>query len=201
MRVGPRRLPLIALGALGASIALILAGTYVYRAGASIFGFGQSPAERVSLKPSDLPSGMTQCTSSAGPAGKGGTADAYGAADEWTTVYAETPQACNLPPSGRHVFTWVLGYQSERAAVAGFNSLVGSSDCSHGCVEWGLGPNFTLACGDPQGTNQSGTVSCLGTWQRNAFVLTFAGAMGFDAVKHAVLNMDARAQQNSSTKS
>jgi len=31
MRVRPRRLPLIALGALGALIALILAGTYIYR--------------------------------------------------------------------------------------------------------------------------------------------------------------------------
>jgi hypothetical protein len=31
MRDGPRRLPLIALGALGALIALILAGTYIYR--------------------------------------------------------------------------------------------------------------------------------------------------------------------------
>jgi hypothetical protein len=31
MRVGPRRLPLIALGVLGALIALILAGTYIYR--------------------------------------------------------------------------------------------------------------------------------------------------------------------------
>ena len=31
MRDGPRRLPLIALGALGALIALILVGTYIYR--------------------------------------------------------------------------------------------------------------------------------------------------------------------------
>lgn len=31
MRVGPRRLPLIALGALGALIALIFVGTYIYR--------------------------------------------------------------------------------------------------------------------------------------------------------------------------
>ena len=31
MRDGPRRLPLIGLGALGALIALILAGTYIYR--------------------------------------------------------------------------------------------------------------------------------------------------------------------------
>jgi hypothetical protein len=31
MRDGPRRLPLIALGALGALLALILAGTYIYR--------------------------------------------------------------------------------------------------------------------------------------------------------------------------
>jgi hypothetical protein len=31
VRIGPRRLPLIALGALGALIALILAGTYIYR--------------------------------------------------------------------------------------------------------------------------------------------------------------------------
>ena len=31
MRDGPRRQPLIALGALGALVALILAGTYIYR--------------------------------------------------------------------------------------------------------------------------------------------------------------------------
>jgi len=31
VRIGPRRLPLIALGALGALIALILAGGYIYR--------------------------------------------------------------------------------------------------------------------------------------------------------------------------
>lgn len=199
MRIGPRRLPLIALGALGASIALILAGSYVYRISGSLFGFGQSPAERVSLMASDLPPGMTQCTNSGRPEGKGGAADAYGAANVWTTVYADSPQACNLPPSGRHAFTWVLAYQSETAAVAGYEGFVGSSDCTHGCVDWGLGPNSTLACGTPQGSRQSGTVSCLGTWQRNAFVLTFIGAIGLDAVKHAVLNMDARAQQNSAT--
>jgi len=187
---------LIALGALGALIALILAGSYIYQRNGSLFGFGESPAERVSLKGSDLPSGMAQCTSSGRPEGKGGATDAYGAADVWTTAYADGRQACNLPPSGRHAFTWVLAYQSETAAVAGYKAFVGSADCTlaHGCVAWGLGPNSTLACG-AQGSSQSGTVSCLGTWQRNAFVLTFEGSMGFDAVKKAVLNMDARAQE------
>ena len=45
MRDGPRRLPLIALGALGALIALILAGTYIYpEGGTSYRGSGTSPA-------------------------------------------------------------------------------------------------------------------------------------------------------------
>jgi hypothetical protein len=194
----PRRLPLIALGGVGALVALILAGSYAYRASGSLFGFGESRAERVSLKASDLPPGMAQCTNSGRPEGKGGATDTYGAADEWTTVYADGPQACNSPPSGRHAFTWVLAYQSQTAAVAGYMAFVGSSDCTHGCVDWGLGPNSTLACGAPVGSGQSGSVSCLGTWQRNAFVLTFEGSMGLDAVKKAVLDMDARAVQNSS---
>ena len=197
MRDGPRRLPLVALGALGALIALIIAGNYVYQTNGSLFGFGESPAGRVSLKSSDLPPGMTQCTSSGRPEGKGGATEPYGAADVWTTVYADGPSACNLPPSGRHAFTWVLAYESESAAVGGYTAFVGSSDCTiaHGCVDWGLGQNSTLACGTPQGSSQSGTVSCLGTWQRNAFVLTFEGSMGLDEAKKAVLKMDARAQQ------
>ena len=43
MRDGPRRLPLIALGALGAVIALILAGTYVYRGGVLVDQRGSGP--------------------------------------------------------------------------------------------------------------------------------------------------------------
>jgi hypothetical protein len=197
MRDGPRRLPLIALGALGALIALILTGTYVYHTNGSLLGFGESPAERVSLMGSDLPPGMAQCPISEHPQGKGGATEPYGATAAWTTVYADGANACNLPPSGRHVFTWVLAYESETAAVAGYKAFVGSSDCTiaHGCVDWGLGQNSTLACATPQGSSQSGTGSCLGTWQRNAFVLTFEGSMGIDEMKKAVLDMDARAQQ------
>jgi hypothetical protein len=191
----PRRLPLIALGAFAALIGLVLAGTYVYRTGGSHLGFGESPAERVSLNSGDLPPGMTQCPISEHPQGKGGATESYGASDAWTTVYADGPQACNSPPSVRHAFTWVLRYQSETAAVTGYRAFVGSTDCMHACVDWGLGQNSTLACGAPQGSSQSGTVSCLGTWQRNTFVLTFEGSMGLDAAKKAVLNMDARAQQ------
>jgi hypothetical protein len=197
MRDGPRRLPLIVLGALGALIALILAGTYVYHTSGSLLGFGESPTERVSLKVSDLPPGMAQCPVSGRPQGKGGATEPYGATDVWTTVYADGPDACNLPPSGRHAFTWVLEFESEIAAVAGYKAFVGSQDCTiaHGCVDWGLGQNFNISCGTPQGPSQSGTGSCLGTWRRNAFVLTFVGSMGIDEMKKAVLNMDARAQQ------
>jgi hypothetical protein len=198
MRDWPRRLPLIGLGAIGALIALIFAGTYVYHTSGSLLGFGgESPAEKVSLKASDLPPGMTQCTSSGRPQGKGGATEPYGAADEWTTYYADGPNACNLPPSGRHAFSWVLAYESGTAAVAGYKAFVGSQDCTvaHGCVDWGLGQNFNLSCGTPQGPSQSGTGGCLGTWQRNAFVLTFVGSMGIDEAKKAILNMDARAQQ------
>jgi hypothetical protein len=197
MQDGPRRLPLIALGALGALIALILAGTYVYYTSGSLPGSGESPAERVSLKGSDLPPGLTQCPESGRPQDKGGATYPYGATDVWTTVYADGPSACNLPPSGRHAFTWVLAYESETAAVAGYKAFVGSSDCTiaHGCVEWGLGQNSTLACGALSGSSQSGAGSCLGTWQRNGFVLTFEGSMGIDEMKRAVRNMDARAHQ------
>jgi hypothetical protein len=178
-------------------IGLILAGNYFYQSNGSLFGFGESTAERVSLKVSDLPPGMAQCTSSGRSQGIGGATQPYGATDAWTTVYADGPSACNLPPSGRHAFTWVLAYESETAAVAGYKAFVGSSDCTvaHACVDWGLGQNSTLACGTPQNSSQSGTVSCLGTWQRNAFVLTFEGSMGHDEAKKAVLNMDARAQE------
>ena len=195
MRGGPRRLPLIALGALGALIALTLAGIYVYHTSGSLLGFGESPAERVSLKGSDLPPGMAQCPISEHPQGKGGATEPYGATDVWTTVYADGPNACNLPPSGRHAFSWVLEFESETAAVAGYKAFVGSQDCTtaHGCVAWGLGQNSNISCGTPQGSSQSGTGSCLGTWQRNAFVLTFEGSMGIDEAKRAILNMDARA--------
>jgi hypothetical protein len=46
MRDGPRRLPLIALGALGTLIALILVGTYIYResrSGVLVDGRGSGP--------------------------------------------------------------------------------------------------------------------------------------------------------------
>jgi hypothetical protein len=197
MRDWPRRPPLIALCALGALIVLILAGTYVYYTKGSLIGFGESPAERVSLKGSDLPPGMAQCPISEHPQGKGGATETYGATAAWTTVYADGANACNLPPSGRHALNWVLAYESETAAVAGYLVFVGSSDCTiaHGCVNWGLGQNSILACATPQGSSQSGTSSCLGTWQRNAFVVTFEGSMGIDEMKKAVLNMDARAHQ------
>jgi len=197
MRDGPRRLALIAVGSVGALIALILVGAYVYHASGSLPGFGESSAERVSLKGSDLPPGLTQCPVSGRPQDKGGATYPYGATDVWTTVYADGSSACNLPASGRHAFTWVLQFDTETAAVAGFKAFVGSSDCTiaHGCVDWGLGQNSTLACGTPQGSSQSGAGSCLGTWQRNAFVLTFAGSMGIDEMKKAVMNMDARAHQ------
>jgi hypothetical protein len=196
MRDGPRRLPLIALGALGALIALILAGTSVYYTTGSLLG-GESPAERVSLKGSDLPRGMAQCPISEHPQGKGAATEPYGATRVWTTVYADGANACNLPPSGRHAFTWVLEFKSETAAVAGYKAFVGSQDCTtaHGCVDWSLGQNSNISCGTPQGSSQSGTSSCLGTWQRNTFVLTFVGSMGIEEAKKAILNMDARAHQ------
>ena len=182
MREWPRRLPLIGLGALGALIALILAGTYVYQTSGSILGFGQSSAERVSLQGSDLPTGMTQCPVSGRPEGISGYTPPYGATDVWTTVYAD---ACNLPPSRRYAFSWVLEYSSETAAVAGYKAFVGSQPCTiaHGCVG-DLGQNSNVNCG---------TGGCLGTWQRNAFVLTFQGIMGIDEAKKAVLSMDGRA--------
>jgi hypothetical protein len=178
-------------------IALILVGAYVYHASGSLPGFGESPVERVSLKSSDLPPDLTQCPVSGRPQDKGGATYPYGSTDVWTTVYADGQSACNLPPSGRRAFTWVLQFDSETAAVAGYKAFVGSSDCTiaHGCVDWGLGQNSTLACGTPTGSSQSGTGACLGTWQRNAFVLTFEGSMGIDEMKKAVLNMDARAHQ------
>src|SRR5258708_1339373 len=43
MRNWPRRLPLIALGALGALIALILAGTYIYRESVLVDESGSGP--------------------------------------------------------------------------------------------------------------------------------------------------------------
>jgi hypothetical protein len=173
-------------------VALILVGTYVYHTSGSLPRFGESPAERVSLKSTDLPPGLTQCPVSGRPQDKGGAAYPYGATDVWTTVYADGPSACNLPPSGRHVFTWVLEFDSEAAAVAGYRAFVGPAECTsaHGCVDWGLGQNSTLACGAAQGSS-----SCLGTWQRNAFVLTFEGSMGIDEMKKAVLDMDARAHE------
>jgi hypothetical protein len=186
---------LIALGALGALIALILVGNYVHQTSGSLFGLGESPVVSVSLKGSDLPSGMTQCPISGRPQGE--TTQPYGAIDVWTVVFADGPGACNLPPSGRNAFSWVLEFDSETASVAGYKALVGSQQCtiSHGCLDWGLGPNFNISCGTPQGPSQSGTGSCLGTWQRNAFVLTFVGHMDIDQAKKAILNMDARAQQ------
>jgi hypothetical protein len=179
-RHGHRGLRLIALGALGVSIALILAGNYAYQTNGSLFG--ESPAASVSLKGSDLPSGMTRCNVSGRP--QGGYSPPYGATDVWTVVYAD---ACNLPPAHRYAFSWVLEYPSATAAVAGYKASVGSPDCTiaHGCLG-GLGQNSNVNCG---------TGGCLGTWQRNAFVLTFQGIMGIDAAKKAVLNMDARAQQ------
>jgi hypothetical protein len=197
MRDGARRPPLIAVGSVGALIAVILVGAYVYHKSGSLPGFGESPVERVSLKSSDLPSGLTQCPVSGRPQDKGGATYPYGATDVWTTVYADGQSACNLPPSGRHAFTWVLAYETETASVAGYKAFVGSPDCTiaHGCVDWGLGQNSTLACVTLQGSSQSGTGSCLGTWQRNAFVVTFEGSMGIDEIKKAVRSMDARAHQ------
>jgi hypothetical protein len=189
MRDGPRRLQLIALGALGASIALILAGNYVYLTNGSLFG--ESRAKTVSLKDGDLPPGMTRCISAAWPQGKGSIP--FGATDVWTVVYADS---CNSPPARRYAFSWVLQFESEKAAVAAYQAFVGSPDCTieHGCVG-GLGPNSNLNCGTPQSSSQSGAAGCLGTWQRNAFILTFQGIMGIDAAKKAVLDMDARAHQ------
>jgi hypothetical protein len=185
------------LGAFGALIALVLAGNDAYYTSGSLFGFGESPVVSVSLKASDLPPGMTRCIVSGRPHEIGGATQFDGRTDQWTVVYADSPNACNLPPSGRHVFSFVLEFKSETAAVAAYKAFVGSQDCTvaHGCVDWGLGQNSTLACGNPQGTGQSGTVSCLGTWQRNAFLLTFEGAMGIDEARKAVTDMDARAHR------
>jgi hypothetical protein len=134
---------------------------------------------------------MTQCTSKGRPQGKGGDTLQYGATDVWTAVYADD---CNVPPSRRYVFSWVLEFESEKAAVSGYAAFMGSQECTieHGCVDWGLGQNADLNCG----SSQSGTVSCLGTWQRNAFMVTFQGIMGsIDEAKKAVVDMDARAGQ------
>ena len=195
MRVGLRRMPLIALGALGALIVLIVGGIYVYRASGSLLGFGgESLAERVALKASDLPAGMTRCTMSDHLLGKGGDTQFDGATDAATVVYADD---CNAPPSRRYAFRLVVEFDSETAAVAGYTAFIGSQDCTiaHGCVDWGLGPNFNLNCGTAQGSNP-GTVSCLGTWQRNAFMVTFQGIMGStDEARKAVSRMDARAYQ------
>jgi len=179
---------LIALGAVGALIALVLAGTYIYRTNGSLVG--ESPAKRVSLKAGDLPPGMSQCTSAGLPEGKGGNTLQYGATDVWSTVYADD---CGVPPSRRYALSWVLAFDSETAAVAGYSAFMGSQECTtaHGCVDWGLGQNANLNCG-----SNPGTVSCLGTWQRNTFVVTFQGIMGsIDEAKKAVVDMDVRAQQ------
>jgi hypothetical protein len=186
---------LIALGLLGALIAMILVGNSVYQRNGSLFG--ESPAKSVSLKESDLPSGMKQCISGS-PQGKGGDTLQFAATDAWTAVYADD---CNVPPSRRYAFTSVLEFDSETAAVAAYTAFIGSQDCTiaHGCVDWGLGQNFNLNCGTTPG-DQSGTVSCLGTWQRKTFMVTFQGILGsIDEAKKAVLDMDARAQQMPST--
>ena len=179
---GPRRLPLFALGALAAAIALILAGNSVYQTSGSLLGLVESPVVTVSLKGGDLPPGMTRCPVSGRP--HVGGSYPFGATDAWTTVYAD---ACNLPPSRRYALSWVLEFESETTAAAAYKAFVGSQHCAieNGCVG-GLGQNSNVNCG------QSG---CLGTWQRNAFMVTFEGIMDFDAAKKAVLNMDARAQQ------
>jgi hypothetical protein len=193
MRDAPRRLPLIAVSSVGALIALIFGGTYVYRTSGSLFGFGgESPAERVALKDSDLPTGMTRCTISEQSQGKGGDTQFDGASDAATAIYADD---CDAPPSRRYAFSWVVEFDSETAALAAYRAFVGSQDCTvaHGCVDWGLGQNFNLNCGTAQGSNP-GAASCLGTWQRNAFMVTFIGIMGsINESKKAVLDMDARA--------
>jgi hypothetical protein len=188
-RLSARPLHLIALGALGATIVLILVGNNVYYSSGSLFGLGESPVVRVSLTSSDLPPGMTRCPVSGRP--YLGGPFSFGAIDVWTVVYADR---CDLAPSRRHVFSSVLEFQSEAAAVTAFKSLVGSDDCTiaHGCLD-GLGQNSTVACGTSQGSSQSGTGSCLGSWQRNVFVLTFEGIMSTDGAKKAILSMDARA--------
>jgi hypothetical protein len=170
-------------------IALVLVGSYLYRTNG--FLLAESPAEKVSLKAGDLPPGMTRCTSAGRPQGKGGDTLQYGATDVWSAVYADD---CSVPPSRRYAFSWVLEFDSETAAVAGYAAFIGSQDCTtaHGCVDWGLGQNANLNCG----SSQPGTVSCLGTWQRNAFVVTFQGIMGsVDEAKKAVVDMDVRAHQ------
>lgn len=187
---GPGRLPLVVLGALGASIALILVGNYVYQTNGSLLGLGEMPAVKVSLQSSDLPPGMTRCPVSGRP--QGGYTPPYGATDAWTVVYADS---CNLPPSRRYASSWVLEFSSETAAAAAYKAFVGSQDCAtaHGCID-GLGENSNLNCGPPQGSSQSGTGGCLGTWQRNTFMLTFEGIMATNDAEKAVLNMDARAR-------
>jgi hypothetical protein len=155
MRAPPPHL--VALGVLGALIALILVGTSVYRTSGSLFG--ESPAKRVSLQDSDLPAGMALCTSAGWPQGKG--AIPFGATDVWTAVYAD---ACNLPPSRRYAFSWVLKFESETAAVVGYRAFVGSQDCTvaHGCVDWGLWQNFNLNCGTPKAPVNLALIRVLG---------------------------------------
>ena len=142
----------------------------------------------VSLQGSDLPSGMTRCPVSGRP--QGGYTPPYGATDVWTVVYADK---CNLPPARRYAFSWVLEFKSETAAVAAYKAFVGSQDCTiaHGCVG-GLGPNSNVNCGSPQ-VSTPDIGSCLGTWQRNAFMVTFQGIMGPDEGIKAVRSIDARA--------
>ena len=170
-------------------IALVLAGTYVYRTNGSLSG--ESPAKSVSLKAGDLPPGMTQCSVSGRPQGKGGDTLPYGAEDTWSAVYADD---CNVPPSRRYAFSWVLQFESAAAAATAYTTFMGSQGCAtaHGCVDWGLGQNADLNCG----TAPSGIVSCLGTWQRDAFMVTFQGIMGsIGEAKRAVVDMDVRAHQ------
>ena len=156
MRDWPRRLPLIGLGALGALIALILAGNYVYQTNGSLFG--ESPAASVSLKGSDLPPGMTRCNVSGRP--HGGYTPPYGATDVWTVVYADS---CNLPPARRYAFSWVLQFESERAAVAAYKAFVGSQVCTiaHGCVG-GLGRTPPSLAGPPKAPVNLALVGVLG---------------------------------------
>ena len=205
------RLPhLIAIGVLGALFVLILVGMGVYRSSGSLLGFGELPAARVSLMGSDLPPGMTKCPGSGPIQGKG--ASTYGAIDFWTVSYADNCDSGATPP---YVFSSVLEYASEGAAVAAYESLVGSQDCTiaNGCVD-GLGQNSNVTCGtstaglspggdwgpgylhawDFPGSGQYGTGGCLGTWQRKTYVLTFDGTMGIDEAKKAISRMDARAQ-------
>jgi hypothetical protein len=109
-------------------ILLIVAGTYIYRTSGSPLGFGgESAAEMVALKASDLPAGMARCTISEHPQGKGGDTQFDGATDAVTVVYAND---CNVPPSRRYAFSLVVEFDSETAAVAGYTAFIGSQDCT-----------------------------------------------------------------------